>query len=262
MLENSPCFPLSLNARPRIVQAGFATHGHKRIEHYRIYCYTLHLYLYRGSINVDGKDFEIRHGRLGVCPPGAKTVYRFDEKACRHLWFHFECGTEGTHAVPAMTDTGRDFKTVYRAAEEMLRAFHEDRLRADVKLWDLLFSISRPAHSAAAGPPDVPAPVRQALWFIEMNLGSGVTAAQAALAAECSHNHLNRLFLKHRGDTIKAWILKRQMERAQYFLTRTGISIKAAAHECGVPDLQHFNKLVRRFFGKPPRALRAGVPKP
>jgi transcriptional regulator GlxA family with amidase domain len=47
------------------------------------------------------------------------------------------------------------------------------------------------------------------------------------------------------------------MERAEYFLRKTALPVKGIAAECGVTDLQHFNKLVRRFFGKSPRAIRA-----
>ena len=260
MSETGVRFPISLHERPSMVQAGFATHGHKKIEHYRIYCWTLHLYLYNGNLTVDGADFAIHHGHVGICPPNAKIVYRFDEKECRHFWFHFECGTDGDYRVPAMTGTGRNLNACRRAMETMLKGFGADRRMAEVKLWDLLYSLSGSAVAGMPGPAGEPLPVKQALWFIEMNLSMGVSAAQVARAAGCSHNHLNRLFLKHRGCTVKTYLLRRQMERAEYFLKRTGISVKAAAHECGVPDLQHFNKLVRRYFGKPPRAIRRGPP--
>ena len=46
------------------------------------------------------------------------------------------------------------------------------------------------------------------------------------------------------------------MARAQHLLSQSTLPIKAIAEEVGIPDLQHFNKVVRRKLGGAPRRLR------
>jgi transcriptional regulator GlxA family with amidase domain len=51
-------------------------------------------------------------------------------------------------------------------------------------------------------------------------------------------------------------LLRRRATRAQHLLLTTNLPVKVIAAEVGVPDLQEFNKLIRRHCGHSPRAVR------
>lgn len=253
-------FPVSLAKKPRLVQMGFGQHVRSRDIFFQIKTWTIHLYYYGGSIRVNGTEVPIRFGYLGINPPNAKTVYGFDEPACRHIYAHFETEepqhNETVHRVPVMLDVNATFKSYESRMDTMLKHYHRDRLRAEVVLWELLFKLSEDASRIPSeGTTRHPA-VESAMEYIERNLSGYLTAADVAQAAGLSQNHLNHLFHSQFNKTLKDYILDLRMEKAAYFLTSTRLPIKTAAYECGIPDLQHFNKIVRRVFGKSPKKFR------
>jgi AraC-like DNA-binding protein len=250
--------PISLADRPRIVQMGFGSHGRLREEFYQIKSWTLHIYYYGGNIRVNGADFPIRFGYMGVNPPGAETLYRFDEPDCRHIWAHFEAPGKGKalRTLPIMHDVNADFTRFNASMDEMLKCHFRDRLRAEVILWELLFRLAGSAQKALSPAAETHPAVNAAMDHVEKNLSQYLPAASVAKAAGLSHNHLNRLFKARLGRTLKEYILDRRMEKAAYFLASTRLPIKSTAVECGLPDLQHFNKTIRKRFGMPPTELR------
>lgn len=251
---------LSLAERPCLVQMGFGRHGRLREERYRIKCFTIHMYYYGGNIRVNGADFPLRFGHLGVNPPDAETLYRFDEPDCRHVWAHFEAAADGPalKQIPIMHDANADFARFNAPMDEMLKWHFRDRLRAEVILWDLLFKLAESSEKDAV-PTRHPA-LTSAMNHVEKNLSQYLPAANVAKAAGLSQNHLNRLFRAGLNKTIKEYVLDRRMEKAAYFLASTGLPVKSVASECGIPDPQHFNKTIRRYFGKPPSEMRKNGP--
>jgi AraC-like DNA-binding protein len=256
---------LSLEKKPRLVQVNFGHHDNEKELFFQIKSWTLHLYFYGGNIRVNGADFPIRFGHLGINPPEAETLYRFDEPVCRHLYAHFEIPENRDPAsfrrVPVMHDINPSFDAYNSRMDDMVKLYHRDRFRAEIILWELLLRL---AESASTSTTDArPSVVEAAMDHIERNLSQFLPAASVAEAVGLSQNHLNRLFHAHLGKTLKDYIRDLRMEKAAYYLTATRLPIKAAAGECGIPDLQHFNKTVRRVFGKSPKKLReTGVAKP
>ncbi len=98
--------------------------------------------------------------------------------------------------------------------------------------------------------------VTLSMEYIENNLSQFLPTKNVLKAVGLSHNHLNRLFSAGLGKTIREYILERRMVKAAYFLTSTRIPVKCAAIECGLPNLQHFNKIIHRYFGMAPTQLR------
>lgn len=262
MKENKSSLDIALSEKPRLAQMGFGQHLKSSDVFFQIKCWTIHLYYYGGSIRVNHTDFPIRFGCLGINPPDAKTVYRFDEPMCRHLYAHFETGPfpkgPAPWQVPVMADVNANFKEYESRMDGMLKNFHRDRLRSEVILWELLLKLSQDTGQARTAEPGRHPAVDAAVEHIERNLSRPLFAEETARAAGISQNHLNRLFRAQFGKTLKDYILDLRMEKAAYFLTATRLPIKSAAHECGIPDLQHFNKVVRRRLGKSPRKFRQG----
>lgn len=52
---------------------------------------------------------------------------------------------------------------------------------------------------------------------------------------------------------------QRKTEQALHLLRESELDIKSIAIECGLPDMQQFNKLVRGATGVSPRACRQSI---
>jgi YesN/AraC family two-component response regulator len=238
---------------------GDSIHGHKPLERFQVYCWTIHLYMYSGEITVEGKPYPIKFGYMGINPPSAETEYRFFEKKCRHIYGHFECSpgkNQKTVLIPVMMDISKYFTEMNSSMERMFKNFTVNKLRAEVQLWDILFELASISLLQQKKSNRQSPVVHNAMSLIERKLSEPVYARDIAKEVGYSPNHLNRLFKEIAGNPLKEYIIKRKMERASHLLKNSNISVKEIAWQCGIPDLQSFNKTIRKYFGKSPRAFR------
>ena len=93
---------------------------------------------------------------------------------------------------------------------------------------------------------------------IELELARPLTLQSLAAQVGVSPAHLTRMFKAYTGTTVIQFIRQRRVAHAQYLLRTTARPIKSIAHEVGIPDLHHFNKIIRASLGSSPRDVRAG----
>ena len=103
--------------------------------------------------------------------------------------------------------------------------------------------------------------LRKLIEYIEMNLDQDLTIPSLSRIAGLSQNYLAKNFKAAYGQTIKNYILNRQIERACYLLDNTTMQIKEIAFQSGITDPQYFNKLFKSIKKISPTAYRdrAGV---
>lgn len=192
--------------------------------------------------------------------PGTQKLWRFVQDSyhtCAH--FRFEASEHASQTeMPALVDLGQAFGEVNRDMEEAIAYYPDNPLRAEVRLWDILHRLSdaQPFHTTDK-PADHPS-VIDARRQIELSLGQPIRIPDLARKCNMSHSQLTRLFQKHCGMTVVAYIRKRRMSRAEHLLRNSTKPIKVIALEIGIGDLQQFNKIVRHYFGLSPRRLREG----
>jgi transcriptional regulator GlxA family with amidase domain len=56
---------------------------------------------------------------------------------------------------------------------------------------------------------------------------------------------------------VVGYIRRLRTERARHLLVNSTLPVKAVAVQVGLPDLQQFNKVIRRELGRSPREVRA-----
>lgn len=248
---------VNLSTRPTLIH-GYRSRHEASVQTYRIHAHTLHLFRYDGRIEVNGTLYPIRFGHVGMNPPGANTVYHYETPVCEHSFFHFITPGKPTAFFPVMADLGFAYPQLDVAFSEILalRAVH--LLRAEVRLWDLLLHLQDLLRSRDPKDPGAHPALRRAMAFLDARIQDPPRSAEVVAHAGLSHAQLNRLFHKAFGLSMKAWAQGRRMDRARHLLSQTPLSIREIARECGVEDLQQFNKMVRRHFGRPPTALRGG----
>ena len=125
-------------------------------------------------------------------------------------------------------------------------------------MWDVLWQLATRQTPGVHPPRQIHPAVEQIYNEIERNLSAPLYVGDLARRAGLSQNHLTRLFRAATGVTVSAYIRDRRVQRALHFLKETTIPIKEIAVEVGLPDLNFFNKTVRRVTGSAPRKLRLG----
>jgi len=221
--------------------------------------WAMHLYEYEGDLRMGDHWLPIRPGYVSITPEAMAVEYHWygPSPLCScHFAIPAAPSPEPGPSLPAMIDLGEDYAHFKRDFAEAARCRSTTPARAAARLWDLLWSLAtRRAESQSPRPGMHPA-LQQAVERIDLSTGEPLRVADLAASVSLSHNQLTRLFQASFGTTVIGYMRRRRMERARYLLTATTMPIKAIAFEVGIPDLQQFNKMMRREFGRPPRALR------
>ena len=204
----------------------------------------------------------VESGCATLIPPGAPIEFHFPAPANHtHVFAHFRAAEGATEPFPALQPLGAVFEEHYAALSEAAAFWAREAAgemlgrspRAQARLWELLWQLSRPA-SQCQTPQEVL--VARAQAWIEARLGEPLTVSQVAREMEVSHNHLTRSFRAATGQTPVAWIRAARVARARYLLQHTTTPLKSIAAQTGLGDIHSFNKTVRRATGRGPRALR------
>lgn len=253
-------FPINLHARPNAWLMATATHGiTRKIETYRMHgLWCLHFYTYHANLRVDQEWYKISPGTITLFPPDIDLEYRYQEVS-RHLFAHFSlAGGHATALAPVMQIGGDRFKSFYEAMTEAEGWFATQRQRAEIRLWDLLWSLCRPLPASDGVAEDHPA-VASVKRAIESGLGRRLLISRLAAQSGVSHNHLIRLFRAASGMSIVEYLRRRRVEQAEHLLRHSTLPIKAIAAQVGIADLHLFNKTIRRELGRPPTVIRASA---
>ena len=92
--------------------------------------------------------------------------------------------------------------------------------------------------------------------FIEESIGLNISMAELAELVHLSVFHFSRKFSKEFGCSPHAYVIKKRVDLALTLLSTTPLPIKAIASECGFADQSHLTRVIRRFVGTTPAALR------
>ncbi len=216
----------------------------------------VHLYLYAGSIAVDGQTHSFGHGSLSITPPNRALEWSFPEHA-PHYYAHLLPGPgAGTVTVPVVYQPIKWLDAAVTDFEYIGGHYLTRPIAAQSRIWALLWRAIDGDGTPNGDATHLPPTVQIVMSVIEQSLPEKIVISELARRAGVSHNHLIALFKKSLGLTVRAYIRKRRCERAAFLLRETSLSITSISREVGLPDLHHFNKTIRSEFGLSPRALR------
>lgn len=258
MLWKSSLHTIPLSEPPSILRmSGRAIHGLQGPEHYKLgHFWCLNLFQGEGELSIDGEIFPFYSGCAGITWPGPELVYTFKCKTIK-TWAHF-IPQEGASPIniPIIQDLGAEFDRMRTDLQSVSSLYRADPKRAVARLWDILWRIIPPeTHENTSDLHRHPI-IARAMDEIDIHLTETISVSALACSLRTSQTHLNRLFKAAIGHTVGEYIRGRRMEWARHLLVHTTMPIKAIAHQIGIPDTQHFNKTVRRYFGHSPSALR------
>lgn len=252
-----PSIEFPLDTMPELVQCGLCTHGARAME---TFCqrglWSLHIYHYAGQLQFRRRGYSFQPGWASLLPPDEDVTWQFPSHA-PHYYAHFrvrKIKADGSR-MPLLQALGPRRDRFDLAIGEMVRFFPESGTRAHVRLWDLLHRYAAPAEPDDQRESPHPA-VQIAVSIIRNSPSERLLVGDIARRMGVSHNQLTLLFQKHFGCGVRNYIRRERIERACRQLRKTQLPVKAIAAECGFPDLQYFNKIIRATTGQSPTALR------
>lgn len=262
MTPDRRTLPLNLGERPAIRQIGLCIHGYAPSETFRLHgCWGLHLYHYSGRLAFDNEQFPIQPRYASITPPDTDLTWQFPSEAA-HYYAHFSLADGGTPTrVPVMQDLSTSFDQFCQDFEFMMTWRPTHPLKAEVRLWDMLMRLAESGEKRQAAAPRLHPAVQISMAYIEDNFASPIGVADLAHRVGVSHNHLTNLYREALGCTVVQYIRRKRMEKTWQLLRHSSLPVHLVATEVGIPDLQHFNKTVRKVFRKSPRAVRASAAK-
>ncbi|HEY3331800.1 MAG TPA: AraC family transcriptional regulator [Capsulimonadaceae bacterium] len=260
-LNADPRWQIALGSPPIIAASGISVHGDRGEERYllpNLWC--LHLYLYEVEMRMDGVPFKIVPGCVTVIPPNIPLNYLYT-KPGKHCYIHFSVPDEGNIGslaeMPPLVNLGERFDAVYNAVTSAVAAQETAPYRLRARIWELLCTVAEEAEREQSPVTQSLHPaVGRAQHLIELRLGGPISIETLADEVDISQSYLSKLFRKATGDTVAGYISRRRAARSFHMLANTTMPIKAVAYSVGMPDLQQFNKAIRRAYGKSPRSIR------
>lgn len=94
------------------------------------------------------------------------------------------------------------------------------------------------------------------IHFIDQHLSQKITIEQLAASVHLHPDYFSRLFLDILGVRPLDFINNKRMERAQFLLVTTGMTIAEIAMQVGIPNFSYFTRLFKRKFKATPAAYR------
>ncbi len=220
--------------------------------------WALNIYNHSTKIVLNGEAHAVKRGHICLMPPGTAREFIFTERGLHRVaHFHFSRGKTYKNSLPLLLDSGEKCEFFISRFDKAVKYHLIKRERARAILWDLLWElVELPDIEHTLEPLSIHPELSKAIAMIEMKFSGRLKVKDITASAELSHNQLNRLFQKHCGCSIIAYIRGRRAQMAKHLLQNTNMRIKEIAGEIGMTDLQQFNKFIREFFGQSPRMLR------
>lgn len=98
--------------------------------------------------------------------------------------------------------------------------------------------------------------VRRVLEFVHMHMQHDLSLATLAQQVHLSPYHFARMFRQATGESPHQCVLRLRLERAQWLLTATNLSIAQVALESGFAHQSNLTNTFKRRLGLTPRAYR------
>jgi AraC-like DNA-binding protein len=250
---------LQISSRPKLVKCGLSEHGLQGREEYELpTLWCLHLYFYELQIAVGGRTHFIRPGSLTVIPPGTRIVYHYTARRHRHFFVHFalRAGPPAAVSLPLCQHVPGARDEILDRLQNIQRIRNHNLLHAEIAFWSLLWDVAESATVKAKNSGKEAAFFQKVDELLDAGLPEKTNARGLAHELGLSMAHVNRTIKTRHGITTVQLIRKRRLQRAYHLLLHSTMPIKLVAAECGMSDLQQFNKQMRLEYGQSPRTLR------
>ena len=98
----------------------------------------------------------------------------------------------------------------------------------------------------------IPSKVMEAIHYIQTNLHLPLTVESLAERADQNPDYFSRIFKEHTGERPLAFIQYKRIERAQFLMIRSDMTLQGIAAETGFESLSYFSRIFKSFTSQTP----------
>ena len=103
--------------------------------------------------------------------------------------------------------------------------------------------------------------IQQAIKQINLDLSADLSLHTIADKLNSNPSYLSTQFKKITGSTYTEYVQRKRIEHAILLLNTTSLQIQTIAQYCGIPDLNYFSKLFKKYVHYSPSAYRKEISK-
>lgn len=101
--------------------------------------------------------------------------------------------------------------------------------------------------------------IQKVLVRIDSDLTADLSLKTQAALLNVNASYLSTLFKKETGQTLTDYVNKKRVEHALFLLNSSSMQIQTIAQYCGIPDVNYFTKIFKKYVGKTPKEYRDGI---
>ena len=98
--------------------------------------------------------------------------------------------------------------------------------------------------------------VEKTVLFIDADLSQDLSLRSLAENLNISAGYLSTLFRQETGKTVTDYVNERRAAHAAGLLRGSTLQVQTVAQYCGIPDVNYFSKIFKRYYGATPREYR------
>lgn len=99
-------------------------------------------------------------------------------------------------------------------------------------------------------------PVRKAIAQIDADINGELGLKILADQQGINPSYLSTMFHKETGQTLTDYINQHRIQLAVQLLNGSDLQIQMVAQHCGIPDVNYFTKVFKKYVGKTPKQFR------
>ncbi len=101
--------------------------------------------------------------------------------------------------------------------------------------------------------------VQKLITKIDSDLTADLSLNALAEHLNVNASYLSNLFKKETGTTLTDYVNRKRMEHGILLLNSTTLQIQTIAQHCGIPDVNYFTKLFKKYYNKTPKEYRQSI---
>jgi AraC family transcriptional regulator of arabinose operon len=217
----------------------------------------------RGTVTVDGQEFELSPSSCAVIPPFTSHEYAASDSDPWTIWWMHVRGADVADLIePVLADRQPvlALKSVDRIAalfDELVGSLEQRTtpihlLAAAGVAWHLLTRLAADSMLPASG-----SPLERAMRYLEARVEGTITVGELAAIVGLSPSHLSTLFRQATGGGPGAFHISLKMGRARTLLDTTSLPVAEVGAAVGYTDPLYFSRHFRRIHGVNPSTYRS-----
>lgn len=101
--------------------------------------------------------------------------------------------------------------------------------------------------------------VQKVITRIDSDLTADLGLNTMATLLNVNPSYLSSLFKKETGSTLTDYVNRKRVEHALLLLNSTALQIQTIAQYCGIPDVNYFTKIFKKYIRKTPKEYRENI---